>query len=1153
MLRAVLVGRDQEMATIRAAIDRLTAGGPAASAPKARTGNGSAAVIRRPRAGWLEISGEAGIGKSRLIDELTSLADQRGHLVLRGHGSELERDIPFNAIVDALDDYLGAVDPDRLRTLGADRLDELASVFPALRRLGRARTDTSELDRWQAYRAVRRLLELLAAERPLVLALDDLHWADTASAELVAYLLRRPPAAAVLLVLSYRPRQAPATLLAAFAGAAGVLPEPGTADTVAPAAATGATGADGTQIRLDALSRADADLLLGPIRDQVAKARWYRQSGGNPFYLEQLARSRSFPPPIIAMDRPAAAVPTGAEDDDLDDLDDEVPPAVAAAVGAEIAALPVAIRLFAQGAAVAGDTFDPELAAAAAGLPPSQTEGAAGTPTPAAQPTGSSADFSANTNVDSNVDLNGISSLDAVDVLIKADVIRPTELPRRFAFRHPIVRHAVYVSAGPGWRLGAHARAAAALAARGAPATARAHHVERAALPGDEEAVTLLAAAADASRLRAPAAAARWYDAALRLLPAAVGEIDPRRIALLARLASALDSSYQPERARDVLDEILGLIPSSLPEERAHVIALRSAVDHMLGRHGEARALVLDALATADPATREGCLLRLQLVIDHFYTGEYDGMRRWQREAHPLAERLGDPALLAVSTGLLAGAEYMASGVASADAGATEAARRYDLLADDEVLPHLAMLAWLGWTELYLERFTDAARHLDRADSLARRRGRGATLAMAAVGRATLAGWRGQVPEAARLADEAVESCLLAPHLPFLSWALAVRCWTATLAGDLTEALRLGAHAVRVAHPETDAVSVLAGSHYAEALVEAGQPDRAIDELFAATGGPDLPRVEEAYRPYWYELLTRAELARRDLDRAGQRRPVLGAPSPPEPEPGPRPGRPPSRAGVAGLTADNGVDGVAAAERWARRAERAAAHAGGGLPGRTASALRARAAVELARGDAAAATKAALASAAAAERAGLPIESGRSLTLAGRALTAVGDTAAAIGELRRAESRLRAAGARRPGDEAARLLRQLGEKVARGGRPGGSWRPAFRQVGGPGAGDGLTAGTSGTSGTSAGTLAAVGVTSAGAAQAGAGNDGTGTAAARLSARERQIAELVAAGQTNKQIAAELFVSEKTVESHVTKVLAKLGVPSRAAVGAILRF
>src|SRR5882672_4415815 len=105
------------MATIRAAIDRLA---PATAASATRAG--AAASARRARAGWLEISGEAGIGKSRLIDELTALADDRGHLVLRGHGSELERDLPFNAVADAMDDYLGAVDPDRLRTLGADRL-----------------------------------------------------------------------------------------------------------------------------------------------------------------------------------------------------------------------------------------------------------------------------------------------------------------------------------------------------------------------------------------------------------------------------------------------------------------------------------------------------------------------------------------------------------------------------------------------------------------------------------------------------------------------------------------------------------------------------------------------------------------------------------------------------------------------------------------------------------------------------------------------------------------------------------------------------------------------------------------------------------------------------------------------------------------------
>ncbi|MBX6390909.1 MAG: helix-turn-helix transcriptional regulator, partial [Frankia sp.] len=764
------------------------------------------------------------------------------------------------------------------------------------------------------------------------------------------------------------------------------------------------------------------------------------------------------PPPTL----PPGLTPPGwdIDDDDAGDgaeLADRVPPAIAAAVGAEIAALPAAARTLAQGAAVAGEVFDPDLAAAAAGF--GETE-------------------------------DGTTVLDAIDALVRADVIRTTEMPRRFAFRHPIVRHAVYVSAGPGWRLAAHARAAEALAAHGASATARAHHVERAARPGDEAAISLLTEAAEANRLRAPAAAARWYAAALRLLPSPAaptaatatteGGLDLRRLSLLSRLAGALDASYQPERARGVLDEILARLPRSLAEQRAQVIALRSAVDHMLGRHGEARALVLDAMAAADPSSREGCLLRIQLAIDHFYTAEYEGMRRWQQEAHRLVGRLGDPALFAVSAGLLAGAEYMTSGMAAAASPLTVAGHQYDLLTDDQVLPHVLMLGWLGWTEIYMERFTDAARHLERADAIARRTGRGAASVMMSVGRATLAGWRGRVGEAARLAEDAVESCLLAPHLPFLSWALAIRCSTSTLSGELADALRFGAQAVRAARPETDTISVLAGSHYAEALVEAGEPVRAIEELLSAAGGPSLRRIETAYHPYWCELLTRAELA-----RVGE---TAGA-----------------GAGADGADASL-TEVVAAADRWACRAEETAAGAGGSLPGRLASALRARAAVDLARGDAKAAAERALESAAAADQAELVIESGRSRTLAGRALATLGDTAAAVAELRRAEARLRAAGANRPGDEAARLLRQLGQRVARGGRPAGR----------------------------------------------ASEPGQDGAAARLSARERQIAQLVAAGQTNKQIAAQLFVSEKTVESHLTKVLAKLGVPSRAAVGAALR-
>ncbi len=63
-------------------------------------------------------------------------------------------------------------------------------------------------ERHRTHLAVRDLLERLTASRPLVLILDDIHWADPASVELLGALLRRPPAAPVLIAVAVRPRRA---------------------------------------------------------------------------------------------------------------------------------------------------------------------------------------------------------------------------------------------------------------------------------------------------------------------------------------------------------------------------------------------------------------------------------------------------------------------------------------------------------------------------------------------------------------------------------------------------------------------------------------------------------------------------------------------------------------------------------------------------------------------------------------------------------------------------------------------------------------------------------------------------------------------------------------------------------------------------------
>ena len=67
--------------------------------------------VGRGQPGAVEVSGEPGIGKSRLLMELAARAEARGHLVLSGAAAELERDLPFSVFVDAMDSYVAGLEP----------------------------------------------------------------------------------------------------------------------------------------------------------------------------------------------------------------------------------------------------------------------------------------------------------------------------------------------------------------------------------------------------------------------------------------------------------------------------------------------------------------------------------------------------------------------------------------------------------------------------------------------------------------------------------------------------------------------------------------------------------------------------------------------------------------------------------------------------------------------------------------------------------------------------------------------------------------------------------------------------------------------------------------------------------------------------------
>jgi DNA-binding NarL/FixJ family response regulator len=146
------------------------------------------------------VSGDAGVGKSRLVSEVTRLAGGRGFTVLSGQCAELGDSVPYLPLADAL---RGAAQSTGVR-------DALSSR-PALGRLlpegddGRgANEDRSGLARQQMFGAVLGLLTELAAVAPVLLVLEDLHWADASTRDLVTFLSRMLHRERVALIGTYR-------------------------------------------------------------------------------------------------------------------------------------------------------------------------------------------------------------------------------------------------------------------------------------------------------------------------------------------------------------------------------------------------------------------------------------------------------------------------------------------------------------------------------------------------------------------------------------------------------------------------------------------------------------------------------------------------------------------------------------------------------------------------------------------------------------------------------------------------------------------------------------------------------------------------------------------------------------------------------------
>jgi len=147
--------------------------------------------------------GEAGIGKTRLAHEALVLARERGFLVLEGSAYALEDRLAYAPILAAFGPFLRRLDSPRQARL-VSGLPDLGRLFTDLHLPAPLPLGDPALEKTRLFEAVVRLLERLTRESPVLLFLDDLHWADPASIELLHYLARGLADQAVLVLGTYR-------------------------------------------------------------------------------------------------------------------------------------------------------------------------------------------------------------------------------------------------------------------------------------------------------------------------------------------------------------------------------------------------------------------------------------------------------------------------------------------------------------------------------------------------------------------------------------------------------------------------------------------------------------------------------------------------------------------------------------------------------------------------------------------------------------------------------------------------------------------------------------------------------------------------------------------------------------------------------------
>jgi DNA-binding CsgD family transcriptional regulator len=523
-----LHGRDDELEALEASIERAAAGSLQA----------------------VFVEGEAGIGKTRILEAALDRARERGFRVFIGRADELERARPFGPIAEAMGCEPGADHPLRA---------EIARLLAGSEEGSGPLEPTREPGlQFRVVDAIADLVEELALATPVALALEDAHWADPSTVLTIRSLERRLRFVPVALLVTMRPL--PRT------------PE--------------------LERLVDVLTSDRARLLLvGPLADaavvdlvaelvaaEPSASLWdeVASAAGNPLFVTELVNALNEEGAIEIVDARAELRQVS------------LPPSLRLTILRRLSFLDESALELLRVASVFGSTFSLR-------------------------------------DVATVLDTSTVDLLQPVRDAIRAGVIEEREA--RLAFRHDLIREAVYEDLPEDVRGALHLDAGRRLAAAGAPAIRVAEQVALGAQCGDAQAVAWLHEAGRDAASRAPAIAVDLLERALEL----ADEADERRALVFADLVPSLLWSGQPkraeERAREALDE-------GVPPELEGI--LRLGLVQALFAQGRTADLIHEVDLALDSAALTSDL-RSQLLAEAAnglaFVGDLDAIDRAAQEA----------------------------------------------------------------------------------------------------------------------------------------------------------------------------------------------------------------------------------------------------------------------------------------------------------------------------------------------------------------------------------------------------------------------------------------------------------------------------------------------------------------------------------------